>query len=698
MTKEYEDRKLKLHFIILGFIIISACCLSIGYASLESITLDIKGEITALPQTEIFITDVQYNTNVGANVANSNIEQYYQTLMQSTVNLGKDGNSSITYNITMYNSGNQPYTFKEVEYTDEFYDNPNITFDLDGLKRWDVVQPKQYITFSITFHYLNNSVVDNNILNSYLNFRFMKGTVDDTNVRSNIQSVKIYNANTDKVKIDLTNDNDFAVEVNLTLDNNVIGTMALEPTETKSIEHDVKNNLATIESNKEFTVKIEQTAPYIVSKDTSVKVTVIPTVTNYDLGLKSAGTQQNPYIIYKIEDLVRLAKNVNSGDAISSKNIKQINTLNFQTQTDYYDYQDTSFGDLNEDNTDGNQVLTEMTTGTGFSVIGEGATTPFKGIFDGGNNRLENLYIKRTNITEDIKTALFGYIEGATIRDLSIAGTIELSKDGASLVGGLSGNNTITNCHNFASVTGVQIESSIGGLIGVTMKDSVTTLTKCSNNGDVTNITSASGVVGFVIISTLNMNDCYNTGTITSTDSTPATEAHVEGKSFTAGLVSKDSSTGGTINIRRCYNKGAINGNFNVGGLVSRCSGKLEIESSYNIGKITGTSRMGGILGSNNKLWYGTAGNANIQNTYNAGEISGTSNVGGIIGYQNEGTSNITKAYYLTQTNLKDIGDLAGTNGAKEDEYMKSSEFVTLLGNEFTSDISNTNGGYPVLK
>ncbi len=697
MTKEYEDKKFKLQFIILGFIIISAFCLSIGYASLESITLDIKGEITALPQTEIFITDVQYNTNVGANVANSNIEQFYQTLMQSTVNLGKDENSSITYNITMYNSGNQPYTFKEVEYTDEFYDNPNITFDLDGLKRWDVVQPKQYITFSITFHYLNNSVADNNILNSYLNFRFMKGTMDDTNVRSNIQSVKIYNANTDKVKIDLTNDNDFAVEVNLTLDNNVIGTMALEPTETKSIEHDVKNNLATIESNKEFTVKIEQTAPYIVSKDTSVKVTVIPTVTNYDLGLKSAGTEQNPYIIYKIEDLVRLAKNVNSVDAISSKNIKQINTLNFQTQTDYYNYQDTSFGDLNEDNTDGNQVLTEMTTGSGFLLIGDLDKNPFEGVFDGGNNRLENLYIKRINIPKDkdIKTGLFGYINNATIKNISVAGTVELSKDGASLVGGISGNSNILNCHNYATVINKLPDSSVGGLIGVLMGSSVVMVDGCSNRGTVTNVTSTAGIVGFVISSTLNMSNCYNTGTISTTSTAPVSNS---AQTFAAGLVVKDSSRGGTINIRRSYNTGEINGNINVGGLVSRISGKLEIDSCYNAGKVAGSQYVAGILGNNSPIWEGTTGNANIQNTYNIGEISGTSNLGGIIGYQNQATSNITKSYYLTQTNLKDIGNLAGTNGAKEDEYMKSNEFITLLGNEFTSDISNTNGGYPVLK
>lgn len=688
-----KDNKYKLHFIVLGFILISTLFLSIGYASLESITLDIKGEITAVPQSEIFITDVQYNTNVGANIDTSKIDQYYQTVLQSTVNLGNSGNSSITYNITMYNSGNESYMFKNVEYTDEFYNNPNITFDLNGLKQWDVIQAKQYITFSITFHYLNNSVPANNSLNSYLNFKFVKGSPNDTNVRSNIQSVKIYNANTDKVKVDLTNDNEFAVNLNVILDNQVIGTMALEPTETKSIEHDVKSRLSTIESNKEFTVKIEQTAPYVVSKDTSVKVTVVPTVTNYDLGLKSAGTVQNPYIIYKIEDLVRFAKHVNSGDAISSKNLKQISTLDFKTQTDYYNYQDTSYGNLNGNTSDGNQILTEVTTGTGFPVIGDTTTHQFTGTFDGGENRLNNLYISRTNITEDIKTALFGYINGATIKNLSVDGRVELSKDGAALVGGLSGNSTISNCHNYAAVIGVETDTSIGGLLGVTMGSSVTTVSKCSNNGEVTNITSAGGLVGFVISSTLNMDNCYNTGTITSTNT-----ASGEAASFTAGLVSKDSSRGGTINIVRSYNVGTINGNYNVGGLVSRVSGKLILTSCYNKGKIIGKSHVGGIIGTNSPIWSGTTGTSNVHSTYNVGDISGTNNVGGIIGYESNASSDIIQAYYLSQSGLNAIGNISGTSSSRTETYMKSSDFVTLLGNDFTIDTNNINGGYPILK
>lgn len=694
MNKRYKDNKFKLHFVILGIIIASTFFLSIGYASLESITLDIKGEITALPQNEIFITDVQYSTNVGANTENSVIKQYYQTLMESTVDLGNGSDSSITYNITIYNSGNEPYTFRKVEYTDEFYDNPNIVFDLNGLKQWDVVNPKEYITFSITFHYLNNVPVDNSILNSYLNFKFMKGTVDDTDIRTNIQSVKIYNADTDKIKIDLTNNNDFAVDFNLTLNNNVIGTMSLAPEETKSIEHSIKDRLTQFEPNKEYVVKIEQSAPYAVSKDSSSKLTVIPTITNYDLGFKSAGTEQNPYVVYKIEDLVRFAKNVNAGNAYTNTYIKQINNLDFNNQNDYYNYADVSFGNLNDNATDSNQIQTEMITGTGFPIIGSLETTPFKGIFDGENNRLENVLISRLAITTDIKTALFGYIENAIVRNYSISGAINIVKDGAALVGGVKGNSSVLNCHNYATVTNSATDTSVGGLIGVIMGSAVATVDGCSNNGTISNGASTAGLVGFVISSTLNMSNCYNTGTITSTLATNLKEDTI----WTAGLVAKDSSGGGTINIKRSYNTGAINGKFNVGGLVSRISGKLTIDSCYNVGKLNGTQCVGGILGNNSKIWSGKIGDVTIQNSYNIGEIVGTTNIGGIIGKQEGTTYNITKAYYLEKTNLLNIGNISGSTCSRTEEYMKSNDFVTLLGNEFTADTSNTNGGYPILK
>lgn len=709
-NKKYKNNKLKLNFIILGTIILTTFFLATGYATLESVTLDVDGEVTAVPQSEIFISDITYNSNVGTNPENSNINQYYQTLMQSTIVLGNDNNSSITYTVTLYNNGDGPYTFKEVEYMQELYDNPNIVFELDGLKKWDVVLSKESVTCTITFHYLNNVPVDNNILNSYLNFRFMKGTVDDTNIITSNQKEIIYNADLENdIQFEVTNNNDFAVETNLTIDNNIIATVSLEPLETKSIHVQMKDKLGLLQANKEYSVMIEQTVPYTVTKHSSVKLQFIPTITNYDLGLKTAGSSENPYIIYKIEDLVRLALNVNSGNSFLNTHIKLLNSLDFNNSNNYYNSQDTSFGDLNEDNSDLNEILTEMTSGKGFIMIGNSEINSFQGIFDGDNNRIDNIYIHR--ISKDIETQIgfFCFIKDAKIKNIEISGHYTIAHDGGALVGGISGKmNTITNCHNNVNITNTAIDKSTGGLVGTLFASSETIISECSNLADITTGCAAGGLVGFVISSVVTVENCYNTGTIMADDSLLGDG--IVSSTFAGGLVVKDSSGGGTIIIKNSYNSGNVTANV-AGGLVAKSAGELEIDSSYNTGNVSGTGTkagfIGGILGRHSSGWMdtGVPGIATITNTYNAGIISkilGETKRGGIIGYNIRNTrDDISKAYYLEQQSINNIGEDTGRppsySCSRTEEFMKSNEFVTLLGPKFTNDTNNINKGYPVL-
>lgn len=538
---------------MLGFIILSTLFLSIGYASLESITLDIAGEVTAVPQSEIYITDVQYHTNTNADTENSKIHQYYQTLMESTIILGNEPTSSITYTITIYNSGNDTYTFKDVEYSDEFYDNPNIVFELDGLKKWDTVASKQEVTFSITFHYSGNTVPDSNVLNSYLNFKFMKGTQDDTNITTTTKDFIIYHAGTESIQFELTNHNEFAVEINLKIGDSVIDTLSLEPSETVPIEKTLTEYLASIQANQDYTVMIEQSAPYVISKKTAVKLKVIPTLTNYDLGLKSAGSEQNPYILYKIEDWVRLAQNVNSGNTFANQHLTLYQDLDFQKSADYYNHQDTSFGDLNANTNDSNEILTEMTTGTGFIMIGNSQENSFQGILDGNHHALNNIIIHKTGETTDVAYGLFKAIKNATIKNTTLSGDYTFDKDGSSFAGNIYGTTTISNCHNYVNVTNNAKEKSIGGLLGTLQGSSNLTIDNCSNHGIVTNASgSAAGLVGFVIGSTVTITNSHNTGDISVLGTFGVDQ-------FASGLVTKDSSGGGTIIIKNSYNTGNIN-------------------------------------------------------------------------------------------------------------------------------------------
>lgn len=158
-------------------LLIATILIGIGYASVNSVILDINGTAIAKKQTGVYITNVEYNSDVSANLEKSNIINAYQTMLNSTITLSDTiDSSSITYSITIYNSSDVTYYFDQVEYlTDETtYSNEFIIFKIDGLNQNDALNSKNSITFTITFSYKDNTIPENNTLNSYLNFSFKK--------------------------------------------------------------------------------------------------------------------------------------------------------------------------------------------------------------------------------------------------------------------------------------------------------------------------------------------------------------------------------------------------------------------------------------------------------------------------------------------------------------------------------------------
>ena len=122
------------------------------------------------------------------------------------------------------------------------------------------------------------------------------------------------------------------------------------------------------------------------------------------------GTADSPYQINCIEDLVVLSNMVNNTGkmfkdgkiidvdkayTMSEKYIVLTKDLNFKSKTSYVDSQRTDFGDINGISDDGNILMNELTTGTGFNPIGNNSNKTYKyfeGIFDGNNHKIENLY------------------------------------------------------------------------------------------------------------------------------------------------------------------------------------------------------------------------------------------------------------------------------------------------------------------
>lgn len=175
MYKKYKIKNSRavLNFILMSCMILSTCFLSVGYASITSTTLDIDVGVFSNKYMEIFIDDVKLASNNGADLANSKIVDYKNTMLHSDVYLSQtDGNSSITYTVTIYNNSDAAKEFSGVSYLDENYSNNAIGYKLEGLAEGDHLHKGEEITFNITFYYKNTTDLSNNRLNSYLNFDF----------------------------------------------------------------------------------------------------------------------------------------------------------------------------------------------------------------------------------------------------------------------------------------------------------------------------------------------------------------------------------------------------------------------------------------------------------------------------------------------------------------------------------------------
>ena len=102
-------------------------------------------------------------------------------------------------------------------------------------------------------------------------------------------------------------------------------------------------------------------------------------------GEKLDGSQEHPYEIWCIEDLISFSNMVNgsgikledgkpteitSGNSFNGKYIELKTSLNFKSKISYNDSERTDFGNINGEENDGNTLINEMTTGTGFRAIG----------------------------------------------------------------------------------------------------------------------------------------------------------------------------------------------------------------------------------------------------------------------------------------------------------------------------------------
>ena len=177
------------------------------------------------------------------------------------------------------------------------------------------------------------------------------------------------------------------------------------------------------------------------------------------------------------------------------------------------------------------------------------SSNPFKGSFDGGNHVVSELYIDTGS-----NVGLFGYVDGGTVKSLTVQGEVKGSSAAAGVVGYLNGG-TVKNCGNQASVSA---GSNVGGVVG--SANGTCSVSGCYNAGTISGTTGyIGGVVGHVW-GTATITESYNTGSITG----PATVGGIAG-----GHKAK------AVNCENCYNAGTINssGSNNIGAVVGATRG-----------------------------------------------------------------------------------------------------------------------------
>lgn len=168
-----KNDKLRLNFLLILGIIFSICFLSVGYAAITSTNLNINLLVSTTTYEGMFISDVKYTSDNGAEIEKSEIIDYNGTMLHSDIFLSPTStSSSITYTVTIFNNSDSNKKFTGISYAEAFYSNQDIMYKIEGMQLNEIIEKGNGKTFDLTFYYNNISTITNNELDSYLNFNF----------------------------------------------------------------------------------------------------------------------------------------------------------------------------------------------------------------------------------------------------------------------------------------------------------------------------------------------------------------------------------------------------------------------------------------------------------------------------------------------------------------------------------------------
>ena len=290
------------------------------------------------------------------------------------------------------------------------------------------------------------------------------------------------------------------------------------------------------------------------------------------VGDVSSFTAGKTYYLSDADDIVRLASLVNSGKDTTGVTFVMTNDIDMS-------------------------IL-----GTALSetcIIGKDSSKAFKGTFLGNGYEIKNLSYEVSNTGSFGCLGLFGYTDGATIKDLGLSNVTISNQSYAQGVGALIGaadNSTIENCYvsggSINHKMDVKTSSLIGGLVGSSGDSSIN---NCFSSIDINvggnseTMAYTGGLVGYSFRSSIS--NSYSLGNITQ-----STTGFIGG--FVGDIIVSSS-------IKNCYSMGNVKStnsthNNSVGGFVG--GNDSTITKAYATGKVEtayegDTANIGGFVG-----------------------------------------------------------------------------------------------------
>ena len=278
--------------------------------------------------------------------------------------------------------------------------------------------------------------------------------------------------------------------------------------------------------------------------------------------------------------------------------------------------------------------------GNEWTPIGQKNGNKFKGTFDGQGYVVTGLKISEAKADAfDGYVAFFGGTDGATIKNLTVAGSVT-GKEAAGIVG-KGVNTTLENCHNKATITAT--ESKAAGIVASLDKG---TLKNCTNSGAITTKGAwpAAGIVAWCN-QNVAIENCQNFGDVTVTGIGDTSQA--------GGICG---NLGRSSDVTNCSNSGRISAAL-AGGVAGRAKGadaqQIQIVNFTNTGSIVASNIAGGVVGDAQQ-------GVKVENCTINGTVSGTKAVGGIFGSTQGNAQSAVTGCTIGATVSSDTANRAG--------------------------------------